>query len=602
MLSAVESPPIALGEVVDDCLDCYESDYCQPWPSGREMTFQVQYEKTGYDILGDVMEPLEEGVTTTIGSSQIIDGTANFTSPPILVNQLVANTDTDLGSKVDTVASTTSVDIDDDIFGTGTLGDGYAISQVRSITGNVLYKKIGAEFQIEVSPTAIIDVDLVVMSAFPNTINRFVVEIDVANYVSGNFTVQSGSYPSTWSFFGEQQDTITGNGTYVYAGTPSNTALRIVDTTEQSRYTITGIRVYYTQRPEIIIYDEDGVEVQDYDPTEYIRNRANFEVDWDFTEGCYRVYLDNFNGLVGRSNFPNSEGWVFTNVNANGWSISANKLIHVTGVNPGTDTAVWTLPEPAIADCHYVIYVNLVAPDSPPLEIPTISIVTPDGDVAVSGYISTSGNNYINIYGYDFTAIKFSMPTDEAVSIGFFNVYNTYYLRPGGYYTPDGNESISAFQLAEDSCAPVAYVCVQTLDCDHLLFESTIENTDVNPRMINNRLIAAESTYYESMFVRASIRNARYETDGFQAYRTPEGRGRVVYGQRKKIKEVQLAAVPTWVHDWMTWAILNDFSIDNTEYVPVDGSYSPDWGRLSADASAVFEVYSQDQKVIKKGC
>ena len=120
--------------------------------------------------------------------------------------------------------------------------------------------------------------------------------------------------------------------------------------------------------------------------------------------------------------------------------------------------------------------------------------------------------------------------------------------------------------------------------------------------MINNRLIAAESTYYESMFVRASIRNARYETDGFQAYRTPEGRGRVVYGQRKKIIEVQLAAVPTWVHDWMTWAILNDFSIDNTEYMPVDGSYSPDWGRLSADATAVFEVYSQDQKVIKKGC
>jgi len=51
------------------------------------------------------------------------------------------------------------------------------------------------------------------------------------------------------------------------------------------------------------------------------------------------------------------------------------------------------------------------------------------------------------------------------------------------------------------------------------------------------------------------------------------------------------------VHDWMTWAIRNDFEVNGNPYYPIEGSYSPNWQRDSPNASAVFEIAEQDQDI-----
>ena len=598
MIFAPESSAIGLSLL--ECGDCQVSTYCQPWPNGRRQDVQLEFGKTGYDFLsGEAIEPLYTGETTTVGSSQIIDSGANFTSPPIAGGMLVANINTAQTSKVDSVASATAVNIEDDIFGSGTLGNTYVISRVRSISGNTTYTFAGGEYAVNISPS-ILGSLLVLEDVFPNTTNRFWVEIDFENYVSGNPVVKTGNYPGVTTQLDGAAPSVTGNGTYKFIGIPTGADLVIEDLSEDCLYSITGIRIYYIERPQILIYEGSVLE-DTIDPVLYLHDRANFQLPWDYGNGCYGVYVDNFNGLIGRSNFPNAEGWTFDNV-SNGWGFDGNTLVHVPDVGVGTNTATYELGFTTDPNCNYVIYLNIQAPDEPPLEVPTIELITASGDIVVSTYIDSSGNSYINVWGYEFSAIRFSMPLDESVTINFFNIYNTYYQQIGGYFYPDTNEELTEFRIAPNYCTPNAGVCVQETVCEYKLFESTIENTDFTPRMLNNRMVDAQASWSEVMFLAASVRHGRYDGEGFEGYRDISGRGGIVFSQRKKVVEVQLRAVPQWVHDWVTWAYLNIFEIEEIEYVPVDGSYSPNWSRSSADAPAVFEVYKQDQKTIKTGC
>jgi hypothetical protein len=604
MITAVPNSPVGWSDQEQMKTQPRESDYCQPWKEDETMRFQLQFSKVGYDILeGAALTPYLTGVSTTVGSSQLIDSGASFATPPIQISHIIVNTDTSEQSTVDGVFSTTAVDTADDIFGTGTSGDGYAFVALRLPVGNVLYN--GVLDTISFSPN-ISENSFIIEDAFPNTSsNGFVVEVDIEDYAGGALSVQQGSYPVTFSTLDDTQPFATANGTWSFYGIPTGNDLKIIDISEESNYTITGIRVYYGARPEVFVFDGQD-EIDDIDPAAayYFNNRAIFEIPFDYGEGCFDLYANNFNGLVGRSNFPLSYPWQITNIGT-GWAIVANELIHTSGGAVGTNTAVYPFTETTDPDCNYVVYFRF----DTGADKPGLSLVTAAGDIALDTYFGSEAGPsvYVNFTGYEATGVKFTSTEIDSVGLDAFNVYNTFYNNKGGYFSPSGNSLLAAYatpfaRIAPVFCTPTAKVCVKELSNLYIEYESTITNTSTDPVKKKDRWIPDLSTYSEKCYVQSNVRFARYQDEDFESYRDSVGRVRLVYSDRVKVKECQISPVPVWFHDWMTWAIRNTFTVNGVEYYPIEGSYSPDWSRRSPNAPAVFDIAEQDQNIKTTGC
>jgi len=107
----------------------------------------------------------------------------------------------------------------------------------------------------------------------------------------------------------------------------------------------------------------------------------------------------------------------------------------------------------------------------------------------------------------------------------------------------------------------------------------------------------------EKMYIGANIRFARYDDPDGEAYRDSTGRSSVVFSDRIKIQECQLAPVPVWVHDWLTWALRTIYTVDGVELYPYElGSYSPNWDKRTASAPVVFDLAEQDQDIKSTSC
>ena len=600
MITAVPNSPVGWSDQDQMKTQPRESDYCQPWKEDETMRFQLQFSKVGYDILeGEAFAPDYEGNSTSVGSSQLIDSGANFgATTGFTVYNVTAGTSTEsLGT-----ASATSINLDDDIFGSGTSGDEYKVVNIFT-AGNSLYDPVTET--ISFSPT--VGQNLILLeNFFPNTAsNRFAVEVDIEDYQGGELKLETATSLTKVGDFDAVYSAI-GNGTWAFFDVPASTAanLRIVDYTEEASYTITGVRVYYVARPEVKVFDGQD-EIDDIDPVaaDYFHNRAIFEIPFDYGEGCFDLYANNFNGLVGRSNFPLDYPWVITNTGT-GWAIVANELIHTSGGAVGTNEAYYPFTETTDPDCNYVVYFRFTSTDKPGL-----SLVTAAGDIALDAYFGSEAGPavYVNFTGYAATGIKFSAPETDDVTLDAFNVYNTFYNNKGGYFSPSGNSLLAVYaspfaRIAPVFCTPTAKVCVKELSNLYIEYESTISNTSTDPVKKKDRWIPDLSTYSEKCYVQSNVRFARYQDEDFENYRDSVGRVRLVYSDRVKVKECQISPVPVWFHDWMTWAIRNTFTVNGVEYYPIEGSYSPDWSRRSPNAPAVFDIAEQDQNIKTTGC
>jgi len=601
-ITAVPNSPIGWSDAHQSALQPKDSRYCQPWgvtPAGVEhdMRFQLRATKTGYDLSeGGAFVPYYTGVTTSVGASQIIDSGAAFATPPAQSQHIAVNTTTGEQTTLDAppVAGLTALDINDDIFDAGTLGNGYAVVALRLPIGSVLYNGTDetVAFSLFVSENSFIIEDF-----FPNTTDRFVVEVDIADYAGGVLEVLAGGYPVTFSAL-DQTAFGTGNGTYSFYGIPSGLDLKIQDTSTESNYTITGIRIYYASVAEVYVY-EDGVEIDQINPTQYIHDRALFTVDiLSYGIGCYTLYANSVNGLVGSSTFPLQVNPPWTIANAGtGWSFVANELVHTAAGGVGTNTATYVFEEILDGRCNYVIEFNISSGD-----IPQVFLVTPAFDLNVSAYLTT-GTNYINVYGMVTTGVRFELTEVDGTAIDSFNVYNTFYNEIGIYASPStGLVELTAFRVAPDFCTPQAFVCLPSSADGFVLYSSTITNDSASPVKKKDRWLPASADYTEYVWLPSNVRFGRYQDDDFETYRDSNGRGRLVYSDRVKVQECQIAPVPVWVHDWMSWATRNTFEVNGVEYYLIDGNYSPNWQRDSPNASAIFEIAKQNQDIKTTGC
>jgi len=593
------SSPIGWSDPFRSSVQPNQSRYCQPWdnnPDGpcKAIVFQLEFRKVGYDILeGNALVPYYTGNTTAVGVDQLIDSGAAFAAPPVLSAHIVVNnTDTTQSTATGTV-SATSIDTNDDIFGAGTSGDAYAVVALRLPVGNVLYN--GYTDSLRFSPFVGSN-SVIIEDAFPNTTNRFVVEVDIEDYFGGDLTIVAGSYPVTFSVFDNTISGAKGNGTFSFYGVPSGVDLQLLDTSTESNYVITGVRVYYIARPEVVVYDGPTV-IQVDTPNSYIHNFVSVTKlnPCDYADGCYQLYANNVNGLVGSVNFPQQSppSWTITNLGT-GWAFVANELVHTSGGGVGTNKASYKIYDTTSKDCNYVIFFSLDAAG----DKPSVFIKLIDGTfVDVSAYISaTAGPNYyINITGYNFLAVEFRGTEIDNITIESFNIYDTYYNQIGGYFTPSGNSEVAAFRIAPTFCTPVAELCVKDLGDEYILFRSEITNTGDIPAKKSGRWITAGATYTESLYVRSNVRFARYQDEDYDIYRNALGDGVVVYSDRVEVYECQVAAAPQWLHSWMSWAVRNAFTINGKAFYAPSGEYSPSWSRRSPDASAVFDVIEQSQ-------
>jgi len=601
-ITAVPNSPIGWSDAHQSALQPKDSRYCQPWgvtPAGVEhdMRFQLQFSKVGYNLYPDYPQVLFTGNTTSVGSFQLIDSGANFTSPPIQAGTLAVNVDTEEQTYATGLGGTTAINTNDDIFDSGTSGDEYKVFNLI-LLGSVSYNFDNNNVDFAPNNTAN---TLVIDNFFPNTTDRFAVEIEIENYAGGELTLSTGSYPGSPTAF-DSVFSAQGNGTFTFFGIPAGFDLFLLDSTGEANYTITAIRIYYAAKPEVFVYEE-STEIDQIDPTEYIHNRALFTVDiLSYGIGCYTLYANSVNGLVGSSTFPLQVNppWLLNNIGP-GWAFTAGELVHTVDGPVESDEARYNLQANADINCNYVIYFRLATGSDKPvvyIDLPST------GPLIVSTYFgSVLGDEYyINIYGYNFNDIRFVASETDSVTIEEFNLYKTFYNEPGGYFSPDLTEYVAAFRIAPNFCTIAADVCVKELGKNYVLYESSITNGEFTPVKKKNRWLPASESYTERCFVQSNVRYARTQDDDFESYRDSDGFGRVVFSDPVRLNECQIAPAPEWVHNWMAWAIRNTFKVNGEEYYPLDGNYSPNWQRDSPNASAVFEIAKQDQDIKTTGC
>jgi len=594
MITPTDSSPVPFSNDHYDRLNCIISDYSMPWLALKEMVFQVKFEKVGFDIKsGAAIESIESGNTDLVGSFQLIDTTANFTNPPISIGDLVVNASTGQSSYV-TIVSTTAITTSGDIFGSGTLGDEYRIYSIQLVLNNITWGQSGFQF----SPAAAAENSLVIENFYPNTTNRFVVEVDIENYSGGALQVMGGTAPVSFSMLGESPNA-NSNGTWSFYGIPVGLDLKLIDLSGESDYTLTGLRIYYVARAVLDIYSGETL-VDSISPSFNAHDRSTFKLGMDYELGCYQFYLNNFNGLVGRINFQiqSDPPWSIDNVGT-GWAFVANQLVHTSGGAVGTNKAAYLIDEnffTTTKSCNYVIFFTL----EPLVDKPSVFILTNNGEIDVSDYIPPSAgpSYYINIKGYEITGVEFRSTEIDNVTVKSFNIYNTYYNKAGGYFTPSGKELLSSDRIAPFFCTPFANIDLLDDMSEYVLLTGEIVNDFIIKETLS-RWLDTDEVYKEQYYVIANLRFPDYQDDSFDLSRNDFGNNKLLNSDRIIIYELQGRPVPQQVIDWITWAIrTKDFRINAKQYVSNSGSLSPNWDRFSSLGGFIIDVFEQN-KILK---
>ena len=98
------------------------------------------------------------------------------------------------------------------------------------------------------------------------------------------------------------------------------------------------------------------------------------------------------------------------------------------------------------------------------------------------------------------------------------------------------------------------------------------------------------------------LRKANYEEE-VEDFIDSRGHRSIFIGSSSKTYEVFIDEVPEYIHDAIRIAKLSDyFLIDNVEYRPLKGKYTPEWKDELKWAQSRFEVYLQDENIKNTNC
>ncbi len=582
-IALVRNSPIGWRDLAEDTWTQCENTYSQAWINGETLRFQVKVLKIGQNILINetagttILEPYKSGTSTSDGSSTLIDNTTTFNSPPTLADHLVFNASEVTQTTVFTAPTgTDTLALNADIFGAATLGDSYELIRLTGLIGNIAYN--GNNNSVAFAPTAF-EPFFVVQDAFPDITNRYIVEVDIEDYAGGLLRVQSGTLGGGYNTLGESPDAEQ-NGTISFYGIPVGLDMKISGNVD-SAFTVTGIRIY--ESSQVKWYLTNSEFTTEYDngtplAAQYIHDRCIVEITPSVADGEYAIQIEDRalsinGGYIRNYDFASNSdyGWTIVNATSNGWTITSNELQHASGGGTGTNTAEVELRQTTETDCNYRISGTLTGDGA------LVEGLQVDGTYVSLGTLTTT----LNFTGYALTHLRFSMTEVDTGTI------DDIVLQP--VLTCPSLESYP--------------ICIAaTLDSLFLEMVGTIGNTGGAVLKKDRRLIAL-ADYVEKMYIGANIRFARYDDPDGEAYRDSTGRSSVVFSDRIKIQECQLAPVPVWVHDWLTWALRTIYTVDGVELYPYElGSYSPSWDKRTASAPVVFDLAEQDQDIKSTSC
>lgn len=575
-ITAVRNSPIGWRDQNEDSWTQCENTYGQAWVDGQTLRFQVVAGKIGQNILDNPFTPYLVGTTTADGSSSVTDAGASFLSEPISADHLVVNASTGAQTNVASVISDAVVSIDSDIFGTGTSGDTYQFLDITGVTGNVTYNP--ATDDLTFTPRTGNN-SFVLEDVFPVLSTRYVVEVDIENYEGGELEVEDGTYAGVFTPLGTSPNAV-GNGTWSFYGIPTANDVRFIDRSEESAYDVTAIRIYETSQVKWYLTDSDfTTEFDNGTPAanKYFHDRCLVEITPSVADGEYGVQIEDRlltinGGYIRNTAFAGNEdfGWTITNATSNGWAIASNQLQHTSGGGTGTNYAEVELRKTTDADCNYRITADITG------DAASVEGKDADGNYTTLGTLSGT----VTFTGGAYTHLRLSLTEVDTGTV------DNIVLEP--VLTCPDLESYP--------------ICIaDSLDSSFLKFTATIAAPSTTKRILD-RWLQLGNSYSETMYLGSNIRFARYEDSEGEQYRDSDGRSSIVFSDRVKVHECQLAPVPVWVHDWVTWALRTTLTIGGVEFYPFDLNYSPNWDKRTANAPVVFDVAEQDQDVKKTLC
>lgn len=540
------------------------------------MRFQVVAGKIGQNIIDDPLVPYLTGQTTSDGSSTLVDAGASFASPPIYADHLVVNVTAGEQTNTASIASGTTLNIDDDIFGTGTSGNTYQILVLKGVTGLIDYNP--ATDDLTFNPRAGGNNFFALEDVFPVLSTRYAVEVDIEDYEGGLLEVEDGTYGGVFTPLGTSPKA-NGNGTWTFYGIPTANDVQFIDRSGESSYTITGIRIYETSQVKWYLTDSEfTTEFANGTPasTKYFHDRCLVEITPSVADGKYGIQIEDTlltinGGYIRNTAFAGNEdfGWTITNTGT-GWAIASNRLEHTAGGSVGTNYAEVELRKTTSASCNYRISADVTGDSA------TVEGKDADGNYTTLGTLSTT----LTFTGGAYTHLRFSLTEVDTGTLD--------------------NVVLETVQICPDlESYPICIA--DSLDASFLEFLATVPGPSTTSRVLD-RWIQLNNDYTEKMYIGANIRFARYEDPDGEQYRDSDGRSTIVFSERLKVHECQIAPVPVWVHDWITWALRSTLTIDAVEFYPFDLGYSPNWDKRTANAPVVFDVAEQEQGLRKTLC
>lgn len=575
-ITAVRNSPIGWRDQQEENWTQCANGYEQLWKDGERVRFQVVVGKIGRNILDDPLTPFVSGTTTSDGSSSLLDSGASFTTDGILVDHLVVNATANTQTQVASVVSDTQLGLDSDIFGTGTSGDAYEVLALRGLVGSVSYND--ADNSLVWAPDASTN-SVVIENAFPSTSERFVVEVDIEEYTGGTFYVQTGTFGGAF----EETDSprVRKSGTASFYMVPDGNDLRLIDGSNESNYTISAVRVYECSNVKWYLTDADFTSsFSDGIPTDlnYAHDRCTVNIDPSVVDGRYAIQVEDRllttnGGYLANGTFDSNSDfdWSITNTGT-GWSITGNLLSHSSGGAVGTNYAEVELLQATDADCEYELSATVTGDGS------TVEGKAADGTYTTLGTLTT-GDSDLTFDGGAYTHIRFSQSETDTGTL------DDIVLQPVG------------------TCPELASypICISdTVTEPYLEFKATVDTSRGGDFILDRRTGAGN--YVEKVYLKANLRFARYDDADGEQDRDSVGRSTIVFSERIKVLECQLAPIPAWLHDWVTWALRSTLEIDSVEFYANDLAYSPNWDKRTALAPVVFDVAEQEASLQKTLC
>lgn len=546
-----------------DC-DFTTPSFCQEADINDVFAFQFKASTIGSELITEFFTPIRTANNTSVSAGQLIDAGANFSTLGVVGSFLVVNNTNNLSSYAIAPIGTTTLDLNDDIF--GTTPENYSIYPIR-ITGAWKFDNNNNKFYID-SPSGVSAVTFR-NTAYIDSNKWYKVSLTVSDYVGGTLNVMLGT---------NTIGTITANGNYTFYGTP--TGLNVDLSFEADTDFEGGVSNYealqLNQNYLIEIRDLSDTLVASINHVETSNSLTIGNIvivsNWaaqlpeDYC-GCYRFWIyDNvgcqLSNVLPNGTFSNTDDWLLTaNV-----SISGGELLF-DNAREGDDNATSYLycgNEAIVFDGTTSYTVTF-----------TINDYRDGGIYFILG--TTSSATYSNNGTYSFTITP---------GIAFDSMFQIVSAVEGTSLDIDNISVTVAYEdIVIDAKSECFHVCDQD-NCTILL--SWTNNT-------NSFGYYYTGGYTNYMRLNARIRNAKINDLDFEPFKNSIGIMSMPYYNGQKVEELAVSPIPEYMHNALAVGLSHrTVTIQDVAYIRT-GAYTPDWTDDSELAKVVVEVAKINQ-------